>query len=125
MPAPEWTLNAGSLTGSGDKLAGCHIFNNTTNYTLTKPNPNEVLATSSGTTLPVTFPTFSYKNINLWSVTVSTAPDGATATGSWSFPAQPGAVDPGDIGAESGTYTAQTGPGLWEGEEEEASSASA
>jgi len=124
MPAPEWTLNAGSLTGSGDKLAGCHIFNNTTNYTLTKPNPNDVLATSSGTTLPVTFPTFSYKDINLWTVTVATAPDGATATGSWSFPNQPEAQDPDGVptSAESGTYTAQTGPGQFE---EEASSASA
>lgn len=123
MPAPEWTFNAGGLTGKGDKLAGCHIFLNATNYTLTKPNPNDVLATSANTTLPLTFPTFNYKDINNWSVTLSTAPDGSTATGSWLFPTQP-FQDPADIPGESGTYTAQTGPGLVE-EEEAASSASA
>jgi len=123
MSAPEWTLNASSLTGKGDKLAGCHIFQNTSNYTLTKPNPNEILSTSSGTSLPLTFPTFSYKDVNDWSVTLSTAPDGATATGSWSFPTQQ-FKDPTNIPGESGTYTAQTGPGLV-AEEEAASSASA
>jgi len=124
MSAPEWTLNAGSLTGKGDKLAGCHIFLNTSNYTLTKPNQNETLATSSGTTLPLTFPNFNYKDINDWSVGLSTAVDGSNATGSWSFPNQPEPQDPDGIpiSSESGTYTAQTGPGTFE---EEASAASA
>jgi len=123
MSAPEWTFSSG-LTGKGVKLAGCHIFLNTSNYTLTKPNQAEVLATSSGTSLPLTFPNFNYKDIDTWSVGLSTAVDSGNATGSWSFPNQPGAQDPDGVpvSAESGTYTAQTGPGQFE---EEASSASA
>jgi len=112
MPTPpEWTVNASGLTGKGRDLAGCHIFLNSSNFTFTKPN-NELLATSSDTTLPATFSIPDYKDIKNWTVTVQTAVNGGNASGQWSFPEQAAAPDPADTPAESGSYTAQTGSGL-------------
>lgn len=109
---PEWTLNASGITPADSagqkKLAGCHITQNSagTAYEFTKPNITEVLATSGPPlpTLPFTFPTFSYKDLD-WSITVSTLPSGANGTGTWSTPGS----GPADTGPESGDYTAQSG----------------
>lgn len=86
-PSPVWTITASEITPPGppgDKLVGCHIVLNATQsaYELTKPNINDVLAISSGTTLPVTFPAFNYKGYH-WVVTLVTASIGAGVTVTW------------------------------------------
>jgi hypothetical protein len=112
---PIWTLNASGITPAGSageqKLAGCHITQNSagTAYEFTKPNINEVLATSGPPlpTLPFTFPTFAYKDLD-WNITVSTLPSGANGSGTWNTPGSGVA----GTAPESGDYTAQSGSGV-------------
>jgi hypothetical protein len=116
---PRWTLNAADISGGSDGqlLVGCHIVQNATNYTFTKPDWT-VLATSTGTTLPTaafTFPTFNHRNINGWSVGMSTPPTDTTqnwGADSWSFPAQPLVEIEDTTPGQSGEFTAQAGSGL-------------
>jgi hypothetical protein len=118
-----WTLSAADVSGGtdGKKLAGCHIVQNATNYTFTKPDWT-VLSTSTGTTLPTgsfTFPSFDYKDITGWSVTMQAPPAVSTqnwGADNWSFPNQPLIEGTGPISGESGEFTAQAGSGLGQGE---------
>ena len=116
---PDWTINAANLSGGSDgvKLVGCHIVQNATNFTFTKPDWT-VLSTSTGTTLPTssfTFPTFDHRDITDWSVTMSAPPASSTqnwGTDSWSFPAQ----GQKRTGGQNGDFTAQSGSGTGEDE---------
>lgn len=128
---PRWTLNAANISGGsdGDKLAGCHIWQDTNNYRFTKPDWT-LLASSPGTTLPTagfTFtPAFEHRSITGWTITMSTPPTDTTQSwgvDSWSFPDQPGLEGTPTTG-QSGEFTAQAGSGPM-GEEEEAYSATA
>ena len=114
--ASIWTLNASGITPAGSygnaKLAGCHITTNSagTAYVFTKPNINEVLATSSGPplpTVPFSFPQFHFHDVD-WNVTVNTL--GTLAgTGTWSTPGD-GLSSPDDtVNPQNGDFTAQTG----------------
>lgn len=128
---PIWTINAANLSGGSDgaKLVGCHIVQYTNNYTFTKPDWT-VLATSPGPPRPTagfTFPTFNYKDINGWNITMGTPPTDTTqnwGADSWSFPNQP-LPEGTPISGQSGEFTAQAGSGPVAHEEEEASSATA
>ena len=118
MPTPStppiWTLNASGITpvgSDGVNLVGCHITTNAagTAYEFTKPNINDVLSTTTGTSLPsvpFTFPVFTYKGFD-WTVTVSSLPAGSTGSGTWSTP---GSVK--RTGAQNGDFTAQSGSGI-------------
>ena len=121
-----WTLNAANISGGGDgnKLAGCHIWQDTNNYRFTKPDWT-LLASSPGTTLPTagfTFtPTFEHRGITGWSVTMSAPPAVSTSNwgaDSWSFPNQPLPLieGTGPTPGQSGEFTAQAGSQLGEGE---------
>lgn len=125
-----WTIHAGDVTGGSSKtnLVGCHITVNDagTAYEFTDNNINEVLSTTSGTSLPTppfTFPSFGLDEYT-WTIVVNTLTGGASgnqAEGTWSNNA------PTIIAGEDGTYTAQAGSGTEEDipDEEDASSASA
>jgi hypothetical protein len=112
MPT-EWTLNASQITGgsNGQKLVGCHIIQNTDNYTFTKPD-NTVLATSSGPPRPTasfTFPSFDHKDVKDWVITMSAPPTDTNQnwTGcSWS---NGDVASTKDTTPESGEFTAQSG----------------
>ena len=80
--APEWTITASDVSGLGTLLIGCHIIMTATAYELTKPNISVILAVSSGTTLPVTFPSFNYKGYD-WVVTLVAATIGGSITVRW------------------------------------------
>ena len=107
--SPVWTISASGISGEGRKLVGCHIKQTPTNYQFTAPN-NDVLATTSGTTLPQTFSPFNYENLD-WVVALLTAVVGGNATGEWNV-----AATPQDFTPESGNYIAYTGLGIDEGE---------
>jgi hypothetical protein len=124
-----WTINAGDVTGGSTKpdLVGCHITTNDddTAYEFTNNNINEVLATTTGTSLPT--PPFAFPEFDLdgytWTITVNTLTGGAAgnqAEGDWSNNA------PTIAAAEEGTYTAQAGSGTDEESDrpEDAASAS-
>lgn len=133
---PIWTLNAANISGGsyGDKLAGCHIWQDTNNYRFTKPDWT-VLASSPGTTLPTaafTFtPAFTHGNVSGqsitgWSISMSAPPTDTTqnwGTDGWLFPDQP-SLEEVPISGQSGEFTAQAGSGPMPAEEE-ASSATA
>jgi hypothetical protein len=113
---PVWTINASNGGSDGVKLVGCHIVQNATNFTFTKPDWT-VLSTSTGTTLPTaafTFPAFDHRDITGWSVTMSAPPASGQnwGTDSWSFPAQ----NQKRTGAQNGDFTAQSGSGTDEDE---------
>jgi hypothetical protein len=126
---PFWTINAADITGGSDgkKLAGCHIVQNPTYFTITAPDWT-VLAQSTTIGLPTVafqFPQFPLRDIEGWTVNMS-APPASTSSpwgaDSWSFPPQPGHVKRGGSG-QNGDFTAQAGSGL--GEDEDAASATA
>lgn len=127
---PEWTLSAKHTHGTfGQLLVGCHIIENSTNtaYQFTEPNVNNVLATSTGTTLPTaafTFPTFDYNGLTGVSISMDTpVAAGTNWHGTWSCTGSPSMHSPRPTGPQSGDFTAQAGSGL--GEDETASSAKA
>jgi len=127
---PEWTLTAKDTHGTdGQLLVGCHITINATNtaYQFTQPNVNNVLATSTGTTLPTaafTFPAFNYNGLTGVSITMETpVPSGTNWKGTWSCTGSPPMGTPPPQGPQSGDFTAQAGTKL--GEDESASSANA
>lgn len=123
MPTPPtppiWTLNASGITPAGPNgsdLAGCHINENAagTAYQFTAPNPNTVLSTTTGTSLPsvpFTFPEFTYDGLN-WIITVNSLGVGVNGSGTWSNPLD----EVTDTPSTSGDFTAQSGSGLGEGE---------
>jgi hypothetical protein len=80
MPQNKWTINSSSGGNDGNELVGCKIKQTSTGYDFTKPN-NDVLASTTSTTLPFSFPSFDYKT-HSWTVTVTSL--GSTAGGSWS-----------------------------------------
>lgn len=107
-----WTIHANGLTGGNDKsnLVGCHINTNAsgTAYEFTQPNINNVLSTTSGTSLPTPpfrFPSFSYAGYT-WTIDVNSLTAGAgnnEAQGNWSD------NNPSISDDETGTWTAQAG----------------
>lgn len=125
-----WTIAAGDVTGGSHKndLVGCHITTNDngTAYEFTNNNINDVLATTTGTSLPTppfTFPDFDLDGYT-WTIDVDTLTGGAggnQAEGSWSNNAPTISAD------EEGTWTAQAGSGTEEESDrpEDATSASA
>jgi hypothetical protein len=134
MPTPPtppiWTLNASGITPVGSAgqtdLAGCHITENNagTAYEFTEPNPNNVLSTTTGSSLPsvpFTFPVFTYDSLE-WTITVTSLGVGVNGAGTWSTPGDEH-NDHADTGPENGDFTAQSGSGL--GEEESAAYAKA
>jgi hypothetical protein len=130
---PEWTLTARHTHGTdGQLLVGCHITINATNtaYQFTQPNVNNVLATSTGTTLPTaafTFPAFDYNGLTGVSISMDTpVASGTNWGGTWSCTGSPpiGSTPPPQ-GPQSGDFTAQAGTKLDEDADEAASSANA
>ena len=121
-PTNQWTIH--STTGSGGSgIHGCHIVQTTTGYDFT--HGNTVLASTTDTALPFTFPNFDYSGLD-WEITASTLPAGNDATGSWK--AYGGAErGPEGTAPETGDWTAQAGSGFPDDacEEADASSASA
>ncbi|PWT87830.1 MAG: hypothetical protein C5B55_14180 [Blastocatellia bacterium] len=121
----QWTIHSGGVTGGShkDKLVGCHITTNDTNtaYEFTDHNPNTVLSTTTGNSLPTppfTFPTFGLGGYD-FSIEVTTltgGPSNNQAEGNWSIPSP--TADP------DGTWTAQSGT-TTEGDEGDTKSASA
>jgi hypothetical protein len=120
----EWTIHDHKLRGGQDKseLLGCHIIKNDegTAYQFTEPNPQNVLSTTTGNSLPTppfAFPTFSFGDPEYdWDITVTTltaGKHGNEAKGNWSND------DPSPDDDESGTWTAQAGAGM-DGEEDAA-----
>jgi hypothetical protein len=76
----KWTINNAGGGNTGADLIGCHIKQTATGYDFTKPN-NDVLKSTTSTTLPFSFPAFDYKTYR-WTITVDTL--STTASGSWS-----------------------------------------
>lgn len=120
---PIWTLNASGITPAGSAgrtdLAGCHITENDTGtaYEFTEPNINNVLSTTTGSSLPTVpfdFPEFTYDGLQ-WNIRVTTLPAGANGSGTWSTPGD----EVKETAPQSGDFTAQAGAGL--GEDEAAS----
>lgn len=137
MPTPSnpiWTLNGSGITppgSDGTLLVGCHITTNAagTNYVFTQPNINNVLSTTPGTSLPsvpFTFPLTSVYRGFQWQIYVTSLPAGATGAGQWNIPpvGDPSGHPPDPTDPKSGDFTAQSGSGLDE-DEDNASSATA
>ncbi|MFN2531677.1 MAG: hypothetical protein ABR555_10295 [Pyrinomonadaceae bacterium] len=107
-----WTIHSNGLTGGNDKsdLVGCHVNvdGTGTHYQFTEPNINNVLSTTTGTSLPTptfNFPSFSYQG-HTWEISVTTLTGGASnnqAQGNWNND------DPEITGEQDGTWTAQAG----------------
>lgn len=124
MPS-DWKIRKGDVIGgpSGQLLDGCEIRLNQegTGYEFIA-----VLAKTNGTQLPsepFDFPPFAYRGL-IWRIQVEEFESEEKILGAWGNNARAG----GPPGDESGTYTAQSGPGtLEEGKEgkEDAASASA
>lgn len=126
-PTPNiWTINAGGVSGDGQKLVGCHIkFDpGTGTYTFTKPN-NDVKSTYTPPTptpspapTSFTFPEFTYKD-KKWDVSVNLPlTSGVNGSGNWTIVGNKVAfATPPPIDPQSGEYTAQAGSGLGEGED--------
>jgi hypothetical protein len=116
-----WTINNGDVAGGkdGTDLVGCHIVKNAlgTGYEFTKPSIDDILATTTGNSLPTApfdFPQFTYKGYN-WNIHVGSL--SGSFSGTWQN------NDPQIADDETGTWTAQAGAGA--DDEEDASAASA
>lgn len=103
----QWNISGATGGSNGTHLNGCHITVVTdasgTHYQFTKPNINEILATTPGLSLPTppfNFPQFRYKEVD-WVVMVQTL--GANGGGTWSTPSRK------RTGSQNGDYTAQSG----------------
>lgn len=111
MPQNKWTINNTGGGSNRSDLVGCHIKQTASGYDFTEPN-NTVLASTTSTTPPFSFPSFSYDSWT-WTITVSSVASSGV-TGGWSN------NNPG-IEGEEGTYS--TGAGADEESDESASSA--
>lgn len=117
---PQWTLSSNLITGgsNGQLLVGCHVTENAagTAYQFTQPAINQVLATSTGTSLPTgafTFPSFNYNGVNGWVIGM-TAPvaEGTNWSNCTWFTPQTPQQRIEDVPAQSGEFTAQAGGGV-------------
>jgi len=111
MPKSKWTINNAGGGPDGSDLVGCHIKETDTGYDFTEPD-NSVLASTTSTTPPFTFPDFDYEDWT-WTITVSTLA-ASGVTGGWEN-------NNNQITAEEGTWS--TGAGADDDEEEEAAAA--
>jgi hypothetical protein len=122
MPS-DWKIKKGDVDGgpSGQLLIGCEIRINEDN---TGYEFVAVLAKTDGKELPpgsFEFPPFAYRGF-IWTIQVDEfVDDNKQAVGGWGNNARVG----GPPADESGTYTAQSGPGTLEEGKEDAASASA
>ena len=124
MPS-VWTIHSTDGGKDSSQLQGCHIQVNGNTYQFTQPSIQNVLSTTTGTTLPTppfTFPAFSLGADGYsWTIIVTTLTGGHSnnkAEGTWTN------TDPSITADESGTWTAQAGSTI-DPEEEDASSAKA
>ena len=128
MPT-QWTINNARGGRDSTALVGCKIqvSQDGLHYEFTLPN-NNILATTTGSTLPNTpfsFPEFAIPGgpaVYNWNIQVTTVTGGNQrnkAEGTWTN------SDPNTTADESGTWTAQAGSGMGEEGEEDAASASA
>ncbi|HEX2269954.1 MAG TPA: hypothetical protein VHH35_10480 [Pyrinomonadaceae bacterium] len=116
----DWKIKKGDVDGgqTGQLLDGCEIRINQegTGYEFLA-----VLAKTNGSELPkepFDFPPFAYRGL-IWRIQVDRfESSGEQVVGAWGNNFQGKSSLPGD---ESGTYTAQSGPGAEEGEEDAAS----
>jgi hypothetical protein len=108
MPQKKWTINSAGGGNNSSDLIGCHIVETSTGYDFEQPN-NTVLASTTLTTLPFSFPSFSLDGWT-WIVTVSSLSN--PANGSWS---NNNANVTGEIGTWSAGATADEDPGKSEG----------
>ena len=111
MPQNKWTINNASGGGTSSDLIGCHIKQTATGYDFTSPS-NRVLASTTSSSLPFTFPEFDFKDWT-WTVTVSSLSN--PASGSWEN------NDP-SITEEEGTWSAEATIATDAGEEASAAS---
>lgn len=97
-----WTIN--SATGGHGKrhLVGCHIQQTDTGFNFTKPNISEILASTTGSSLP-TFNDVSYKGYT-WTITATSLTPNGPGSGTWEN-------DPHIADSEDGDWTAQAGSG--------------
>jgi len=98
MPQNKWTINSTGGGNSRTDLIGCHIKQTATGYDFTEQD-NTVLASTTSTSPPFSFPSFSFAGWT-WTISVSTLSD--PATGGWSN------NDP-SITEEEGTWSAGSG----------------
>ncbi len=115
----DWKINKGDVEGgeTGQLLDGCEIRINQegTGYefiaVLAKTNTSELPKE------PFDFPPFAYRGL-IWKIQVDRFESSyEQAVGAWGNNARPHQLP----GEESGTYTAQSGPGTVEGKEDAAS----
>lgn len=111
MPKSKWTINNAGGGGDSSDLIGCHIKETNLGYDFTEPD-NSVLASTTETAPPFTFPDFDYEDWT-WTISVSTLAS-AGVSGSWSN-------DNPNITDEEGTWS--TGTGADDEEEDEAAAA--
>jgi hypothetical protein len=114
----DWKIRKGDVEGgpTGQLLDGCEIRINQegTGYEFIA-----VLATTNGEQLPsepFDFPPFLYRGF-IWRIQVDQFESEEMLRGAWGNSLRPNPL-PAD---ESGTYTAQSGPGTEEGKEDAAS----
>ena len=98
MPQNTWTINNAGGGRDASDLVGCHIQRTSTGYDFTSPS-NQILASTTDTTLPFSFNDFGYDGWE-WTVTVDTLTSGAS--GSWEN-------NNPDITGEEGTWSAGAG----------------
>ena len=127
--ANQWTIRKAEGGRDSTALVGCKIqeSDDGLHYEFTMPN-NEVLSTTTGSTLPeppFAFPEFAIPGGSTewnWNISVETLTGGHhqnKAKGSWTN------TDPSPAEEESGTWTAQAGSGMGEEGTEDVAYASA
>lgn len=117
MPKQTWTINSAAGGNDSSDLIGCVLKETDTGFEF--KNGNDVLASTTDTSVPFTFSSFSLDNHN-WTVSVDSitgGPSNNQASGTWSND------DPTIEGAEDGTWVAQAGGGAGEDDGEQARSA--
>jgi len=108
MPQNKWTINSTGGGGNGSDLSGCHIKQTSTGYDFEQQN-NTVLASTTTTTLPFSFPSFG---LDGWTWVVSVTSLSNPASGGWSNN-NPNST--GEIGTWSAGATADDEPVKSEG----------
>lgn len=104
MPKSTWTISAATGGADSSELIGCKLKETDDGYDFTDPD-NDVLASTTNTTLPLSF-SFEY-DAHTWSIGVTSLTDGPSnngASGTWNND-----DDQRPTGDEEGTWTGQAG----------------